>query len=91
MAESDNFEDGNRDESAIVFRQEGEGGGDGGEKKGTITNRQMAIFHVELFGICSLGFDFSLCACPSFLHRSGYLICTRTHTQTELDYNSTFH
>ena len=52
MTESDNFEDGNRDESAIVFLQE-EGGG-GGEKKGTITNRQMAIFHVELFGICSL-------------------------------------
>ena len=26
MAESDNFEDGNRDESAIVFGQEGEGG-----------------------------------------------------------------
>ena len=55
MTESDNFEDGNRDESAIVFLQEegGEGEG-GGEKKGTITNRQMAIFHVELFGICSL-------------------------------------
>ena len=51
MAESDNFEDGNRDESAIVFLQEG---GGGVEKKGTITNRQMAIFHVELFGICSL-------------------------------------
>ena len=64
MTESDNFEDGNRDESAIVFGQEGEKG----EKKGTITNRQMAIFHVELFGICSL--DSSLLV----WRLSGYLI-----------------
>ena len=75
MAESDNFEDGNRDESAIVFGQEGRRRE--GEKKGTITNRQMAIFHVELFGICSLD--------SSLLWRlSGYLIeqqlgCKSTH------------
>ena len=72
MAESDNFEDGNRDELAIVFRQEE------GEKKGTITNRQMAIFHVELLGICSLHFDFSFCA--SFWRRTRMIrdACTRT-------------
>ena len=79
MEESDNFEDGNRDESAIVFRQEGEEGGEGVEKKGTITNRQMAIFHVELFGICSLRFDFSFCL--FYLRRAEYLILAQTQTE----------
>ena len=77
MAESDNFEDGNRDESAIVFGQEE--GGEKGEKKGTITNRQMAIFHVELFGICSL--DSSLLAPFGISHRTASRL--QVHSQME--------
>ena len=51
-------------------------GGEKGEKKGTITNRQMAIFHVELVGICSL--DSSLLAPFGISHRTE-LGCKSTH------------